>query len=63
MAIHHNTATYGDKSLTALGPKRWNKLLTNIKSLTCITKFKEYVRTWFGPSWKCKRCNVFRNVK
>ena len=41
---HHNTVTYGDKSLTALGPKIWNKLLTNIKSLTSITKFKEYIR-------------------
>ena len=47
---HHNTAIYGDKSLTALGSKIWNKLPTNIKSLTSITKFKEYIRTWFG-SW------------
>ena len=42
---HHNTATYGDKSLTALGPKICNNLPTNIKSLTSITKFKEYIRT------------------
>ena len=42
---HHNTATYGDKSLTALGPKIWNKLTINIKSLTSITKFKGYIRT------------------
>ena len=42
---HHNTANYGDKSLTALGPKIWNKLPTNIKSVTSITKFKEYIRT------------------
>ena len=31
---HHNTATHGDKSLTALGPEIWNKLPANIKSLT-----------------------------
>ena len=31
-----NTATCGNKSLTALGPKIWNKLPTNIKSLTSI---------------------------
>ena len=42
---HHNTATYGDKSLTALGPKICNNLPTNIKSLTSIAKFKEYIRT------------------
>ena len=57
---HHNSTTYGDKSLIALGPKIWNKLPTNIKSLTSITKFKEYVRTWFEP--RCK-CNVCRMVK
>ena len=27
---HHNTATYGDKHLTALGPKIWNKFPTDI---------------------------------
>ena len=47
---HQNTATYGDKSLTALGPKIQNKLSANIKSLTSITKFEKYIRTWFGPS-------------
>ena len=31
--VRHNTTTYGDKSLTALGPKIWNKLSTKIKSL------------------------------
>ena len=41
----HSTATYGNKSLTALRPKVWNKVRTNIKSLTSITKFKEYMRT------------------
>ena len=42
---HHNTATYGDKSLTALRSNIWNKRPTNIKSLTSMTKFKEYIRT------------------
>ena len=41
----HSTATYGNKILTALRPKVWNKVCTNIKSLTSITKFKEYMRT------------------
>ena len=56
----HNTATYGDKSLTALRPEIWNKLTTNIKSLTSITKFKEYVKTWFGRSYKCNVCRMVR---
>ena len=57
---HHNFATEGDNSLTALGRKIWSKLPANIKSLTSITKFKEYIRTRFGPSCKC---NVWRMVK
>ena len=57
---HHNTATYGDKNLTALGPKIWNKLPTNIKSLTSITKFKESIRTWFEASCKCNVCRMVK---
>ena len=57
---HRNAATYGDKSLTALRLKMWNKLPTNIKSLTSITKFKEYIRTWFGPSCKCNVCRMVK---
>ena len=56
----HNTATYGDKSLTALGPKIWNKLPTDIKSLASIIKFKEYIRTWFGPGYKCNVCRMVK---
>ena len=40
MVRHHNVAIYGDKSLIALAPKIRNKLATNIKSLTSITKLK-----------------------
>ena len=57
---HHNTATYGDKKLTALGPKIWSKLPTNIKSLTSITKFKGFIRTWFVPSCKCNVCKMVK---
>ena len=57
---HHDTATYGDKSLTTLGPEIWDKLPRNIKSLTSIIKFKEYIRTWFGPSCKCNVCRMVK---
>ena len=56
---HHNTMTYGTKSLKTLGPKIWNQLPEDIKSETSYTKFKEYIDTWFGP--KC-RCNVCMNI-
>ena len=55
---HHNTASYHDKSLITLGPKIWNKLPTNIKSLTSLAKFKEFIRTWFGPSCQCNICRM-----
>ena len=40
MVRHHDVGIYGDKSLIALAPKIRNKLATNIKSLTSITKLK-----------------------
>ena len=56
---HHNTMTYGTKSLKTLGLKIWNQLPEGIKSETSYTKFKEYIDTWFGA--KC-RCNVCMNI-
>ena len=41
----HKTATYGNKSLTILGPKMWNALPIEIKRET-LSKFKEYVKLW-----------------
>ena len=52
----HNTATYGDKSLKIVGPKIWNALPTEIKRETSLSKFKEYVKLWSGPSCKCNFC-------
>ena len=43
----HNTATNGNKSLTALGPKMWKKLPANKKLLTSITKFKDIMKDYF----------------
>ena len=42
---YRKSTKYGDKCLKALDPKIWNQLPSNVKSLTCITKFKEYTRT------------------
>ena len=52
----HNTATYRDKSLKILGPKIWNALSTKIKRETSLSKFKECVNLWSGPSCKCSLC-------
>ena len=51
------SATFGDKSLTTLGPKIWNALPQNIKAENSYVKFKEYIATWFGPKCKCNVCS------
>ena len=55
---HRKTAKNGDISLIDFGPKIWNQPPSNVKSLTSITAFKEYIGTWFGPSCKCNICRM-----
>ena len=57
-AKNHKFGKCGDKCLLALDLKIWNQLPSNVKSLTSISKFKEYIRTWFGPSSKCNICRM-----
>ena len=59
---HQDTATYRDKSSNALGPKIWNKLPTDVKSLVSITKSKEFIRTRFAPICKCNVCRMAKNL-
>ena len=47
------SATFGDKSLSTLGPKILNALPQNKKSENSYVKFKENIETWFGPKCKC----------
>jgi len=56
-----NSEKYGNKSLMALGPKIWNTLPEQIKKETSFTKFKEYIKTWSGPTCKCKICKSLDN--
>ena len=51
-----NSEKYGNKSLMALGPKIWNALPEHLKKETSFSKFKEYIKSWSGPSCKCKLC-------
>ena len=53
---NRNTEKYGSKSLMALGPKIWNALTAKIKKETSFIKLKEYIKSWPGPTCKCKRC-------
>ena len=40
------TATFGEKSLTTLGPKIWNSLPEDVKDLTSLQKFTEIIKIW-----------------
>ena len=55
----HNTATYGDKSLTILGPKVWNGLPTDIKRETSLSKFKEMLIYGQNPHANATFANLF----
>ena len=57
LQVHYRrTVRYGDKSLIALGPKIWNALPDNVKEETSFAKFKQFIKTWFGPKCKCSFC-------
>ena len=41
---------------SALGPHTWNFLPENIKCITSIITFKDFIKSWLGPKCKCKLC-------
>ena len=55
---YHKSAKYGDKSLIPLGLKIWNQVLSNVKSLTSIAEFKEYIGPCFRSGCKCNICRM-----
>ena len=57
-----NTEKYGNKSLTALGPKIWNALPEIVKKETSFKKFKEYIKSWSDPTCKCKMCQSVQKI-
>ena len=46
------TTTFCEKSLRTLGPKIWNSVLKDVKDLTSLQKFTEFIKTWNGLEWK-----------
>ena len=41
------TTMFGEKGLRSLGPKIWNSLLEDVKDLTSLQKFTEFIKTWY----------------
>ena len=50
------TTTFGEKNLRISGPKIWNSLPEDVKNLTSLHKFTEFIRTWYKPECKCNIC-------
>ena len=51
-----NTTKFGNHSLKVLGAHIWNYLPDEIKKLSSLSAFKDFIRNWFGPKCKCHLC-------
>ena len=54
--------TYGECSLRTLGPTIWNALPSNIKNAKTLFAFKNFMKTWDGPTCSCKMCKSLNPV-
>ena len=54
-----NTTKYGLKSFRNYGAKIWNLLPNNCKSVVSLGDFKNIIKSWNGPSYKCPVCSTF----
>ena len=55
------TTTFGEKSLKTLGPKIWNSSPEDVKDLTSLPKFTEFIKTWYRTEQKCNICKYSGN--
>ena len=52
--VHNRNATkYGNNSLRVLGLHIWNSLPEEIKQLSSLNAFKNYLKSWCGQKSKC----------
>ena len=51
-----NQVTFGTKSLKFYGPKIWNALPVNIKTVENLNAFKDFIKKWNGISCNCIVC-------
>ena len=50
------TAMFGEMSLKTLRPKICYSLPKDVKELTSLPKFTEFIKIWHGPECKCNIC-------
>ena len=54
--VRANQVRFGEKSLTVLRPKIWNRLPPHIKNTANLSAFKRLIKTWDDVSCKCNLC-------
>ena len=50
------TTTFGEKDRRTMEPKAWNSLPEDVKDLTSLPKFTEFIKIWYGPECRCNIC-------
>ena len=62
--IHYraNQVTFGTNSLKSLGPRIWNCLPEELKSVNSLNIFKSLITQWNGPTCNCNACRFIVNI-
>ena len=53
------TVKYGLETLGSLGPKIWNLISLDLKSIPSLPLFKEKIRKWVPRNCPCRLCKSF----
>ena len=56
------TTTFGENSLRTFGPKITNSPPEDVKELTSLQKFAEFIKIWYGPECRCNICKYFGDL-
>ena len=56
---HVEMVYLGTESLSYLGPKLWDLLPQDLKTLTSLTEFKSHVKKWVPQNCPCQICKVY----
>ena len=54
-----NSVLYGENSLRYLGPKIWDIIPRELKSLESLGKFKSAIKTWIPLNCPCRLCKDY----
>ena len=55
------TVTYGENSISHLGPKIWDLVPIEMKSLDSVSQFKIAIKSWKPENCPCRICKIYIN--